>query len=152
MDLMKWEEQAPRDLWDAFDSLRGEMEDAMSFFRMPNAAGLLDRNSAPPIDLIETNDDFIVLADLPGVKKEDLELSVAGSLLSIRGDKKAELKDDKRKIFRKETWVGTFSRTIDLPSPVDADKVQAELKNGVLSVVVPKREEAKARLVSVTGE
>jgi len=150
MELMKRGDAAPRDLWDAFNSLRGEMDDAMNFLRAPDASGLLDMTAAPAMDLVETADDFIVKADLPGVRKEDLELSVTGTLLSIRGDKKAEVEGDKRKIFRKETWGGSFGRTIDLPTAVDADRVRAELKNGVLTVTIPKREEAKAKLVTVS--
>jgi len=152
MELMKWEDRAPRDLWDAFDGLRSEMDQAMDLFRLPDASGLLDRATAPAVDVIETDEEFIVLADLPGVKKEDLELSIAGSLLSIKGDKKAEPQGDKRRIFRKETWVGSFNRTIDLPSELDPEKVEAKLGDGVLSVRVAKREEAKAKTIQVSAK
>jgi HSP20 family protein len=150
MDLMKWEGSAPRDLWDAFDGLRGDMDRALDFFKLPDASGLLDRTTALAVDVIEDGDEFLVLADLPGVKKEDLELSVAGSLLSIKGEKKQEAVDDKRRIFRKETWVGSFNRTIDLPAEIDPDKVEAELKDGKLTVRVAKREEAKAKMIAVS--
>jgi HSP20 family protein len=150
MDLMKWEGKAPRDLWDAFDSLRGEMEDTMNFLRLPDSAGLLDRTQAPAVDLVETDDEIIVKADLPGVQKNDLELTVTDSLLTIKGEKRAEANGEKRKIFRKETWVGSFGRTIELPSLIDTQKVRAELKDGVLTIEIPKKEEAKARLVKVS--
>jgi HSP20 family protein len=150
MDLMKWEGSAPRDLWDAFDGLRGDMDRALDLFKLPDVTGLLDRATAPAVDVVETDEEYVVLADLPGVKKEDLEISVAGSLLSIKGDKKAEALNDKRKIFRKETWVGSFNRTIDLPAEIDSDKVEAELKDGTLTVRAPKREEAKAKSIAVS--
>jgi HSP20 family protein len=150
MDLMKWEGRSPRDLWDAFDGLRSEMDRALDPFRAPDASGLLDRTTAPAVDVVETDEDFVVVADLPGVKKDDIELSVTGTLLAIKGDKKAETQSDKRKIFRKETWVGSFTRTIDLPSDIDPDKVQAELKDGVLTVRVAKREEAKTKTIAVS--
>ena len=149
MDLMKWEGSAPRDLWDAFAGLRGDMDRALDLFKLPDASGLLDRATAPAVDIVETNDEFIVAADLPGVRREELELSVAGSLLSINGEKKSELANDKRRIFRKETWAGSFNRTIDLPAEIDPDKVAAELKDGVLTVRVSKREEAKTKLIEV---
>ena len=150
MDLVKWERPAPTDLWEAFDGLRGELDRALDPFRSPDVAGIFDRTTAPAVDLIETEEEYLVVADLPGVDKKELELSVTGSLLSIRGDKKAEQESEKRKFFRKETWMGSFSRTIDLPDMVDSGNISAELADGVLTVRVPKREEAKAKLISVS--
>jgi HSP20 family protein len=150
MDLVKWEGRTPRDLWDAVDGLRSEVDRAMDLFKLPDASGLLDRTTAPAVDVVETDEDFLVVADLPGVKKEDLELSVAGTLLSIKGDKRAEAQEEKRRVFRKETWVGSFNRTIDLPSEIDPDKIRAELKDGVLTVRVAKREEAKTKAIAVS--
>jgi HSP20 family protein len=107
---------APTDLWEAFDGLRGELDRALDPFRIPSVSGLLDRTTAPAVDVIETEDEYVVKADLPGVDKRDLEVSVTGSLLSIRGEKMGERDAEKRKVFRKETWAGSFSRTIDLPA------------------------------------
>jgi len=152
MDLVKWDNPAPKDLWEAFDGLRGELDRALDPFRIPSAAGLLDRTTAPAVDVLETKDEYVVMADLPGVDKRDLEVSVTGSLLSIRGDKKGERDSEKRKIFRKETWVGSFSRTIDLPAQIDTGKITAELKDGVLAVRIAKREEAKTKLIAITTE
>jgi HSP20 family protein len=154
MDLVKWQRAAPKDLWDAFDSLRGEMDRALDLYRSPDVAGLLDRSmapaAAPAIDVIETNDGYIVRADLPGVAKDDLEVTVKGSLLSIKGDKREEKEQEKRKFFRKENWVGSFQRTIDLPAAIDTGAVVAELKDGILTVRIAKREEAKTKIVSVS--
>ena len=76
-------------------------------------------------------------------------MSVAGSLLTIKGEKKADQDSTKRRVFRKETWVGSFKRTVDLPAQIDAGKIAAELKDGVLAVRIAKREEAKTRLIEV---
>lgn len=149
MDLVKWERPAPLDLWDAFTGLRGDMDRALDLFRVPDVAGLLDRTTAPAIDVIESEDEYLVLADLPGVDKRDLEVSVTGSLLTIKGEKKGERDSDKRKVFRKETWFGAFSRTIDLPAQIDSGKIGAELKDGVLTLRIAKREEAKTKLIPV---
>lgn len=150
MDLTRWERPAPKDLWDAFEDFRGEMGRRLDLFDRPEATGLFDRTMAPAVDVVETGEEFLIVADLPGVDRKDLELSVTGSLLSIKGEKKGDPGTEKRKIFRKETWAGSFARTIDLPADIDADKVSAELADGVLSVRVPKREEAKTKLVNVT--
>jgi HSP20 family protein len=149
MDLFKWERPAPIDLWEAFDGLRGEMDRALDPFKSPDVAGLFDRPTAPAVDIVETEEEYFVVADLPGVDKRDLEVSVAGSLLTIKGEKKAEQDSAKRKIFRKETWVGSFKRTVDLPAQIDAGKIAAELKDGVLAVRIAKREEAKTKLIEV---
>ncbi|HTX72417.1 MAG TPA: Hsp20/alpha crystallin family protein [Rectinemataceae bacterium] len=152
MDLTPWTNPAPKDLWDAFDSLRGEMDRALDVFRTPDAAGLLDRSTAPAVDVIETDDEYLVVADLPGVDKRDLEVTVTGSLLAIKGDKRGERESEKRKIFRKETWIGSFKRTIDLPQQVDTGTIRAELRDGVLTVYLAKREEAKTRLITVQAD
>ncbi len=152
MELVPWNKNVPHDLWDAFDDLRSEMERSFGGFRFPDATGLLDKTGSPAIDVVETSDEILVMADLPGVRKEDLELSLAGTLLTIKGSKKNEQNSDKRRIFRKETWAGSFARTIDLPANIDNEKVDAELKDGVLSVHISKREEAKTKAISVRVE
>lgn len=152
MDLVKWDNPAPTDLWEAFDGLRGELDRALDPFRIPSVSGLFDRTTAPAVDILETEDEYLVFADLPGVDKRDLEVSVTGSLLSIKGDKKGEHDSEKRKIFRKETWIGSFSRTIDLPAQIDAGRIAAELKDGVLTVHIAKREEAKTKLIAVDAK
>jgi len=149
MAIMKWERSAPIDLWDAFEGLRGEMDRALETFRVPDAAGIFDPSGSPAVDVAETEEEFLVMADIPGMEKRDIEVSVTGTLLSIKGDKKDEPEINKRKFLRHETWAGKFRRTINLPSPIDAEKVAAELKDGVLTIRIGKREEAKTKLISV---
>jgi len=150
MNMIKRERPAPKDLWDAFDSLRGEMDQALSLVRLPDVSGLFDRSAAPAMDVLETDEGFLVYADVPGLPKEDLELSVTGSLLTIKGDKKTGVEGGKNKSFRQETWTGSFSRTIDLPGQIDPEKVEAELKDGVLILRIAKREEAKTKQITVS--
>jgi HSP20 family protein len=149
MDLVRRQRPVPMDLWDAFDGLRGEMYDAFDIFRTPDVPGLFDHSAAPSMDVIEGKDEYLVLADIPGVKKDDLDLSVTGTLLCLKGEVKAEKDSEKRKIFRKESWIGSFKRTIDLPAMAENGKISAELKDGVLAVKVPKRDEAKPRLIDI---
>jgi len=149
MSIIELEGPAPRDLWEAFDGLRGDMDRALDFLTVPDVAGLLDRPTAPAVDIIERDEEYIVVADVPGVDKKDIDVSVNGSLLTIKGTKRIEDERKNRKTFRKETWGGGFSRTIDLPDRIDTEKVTAELKDGVLNVRVAKCEAAKTKFVPV---
>jgi HSP20 family protein len=105
---------------------------------------------APPVDIYETeNHDLVVRAELPGMTREDLEVSVENSTLVLKGEKKldAEVKDESYR--RIERTYGTFHRSFTLPNTVDTAKVTADFKNGVLTVKLPFREEAKPRSINV---
>ncbi len=104
---------------------------------------------APAIDLAEEDDNYIVTCDLPGVNKDDLDISVSGNALSIKGEKKDEREGKDGRYYRRETWSGSFQRTVTLPETVDPNKIDAEMKNGVLTVTLPKKEEVKPRQISV---
>lgn len=133
---------------DPFDELERVRRELSRFFDADaENSGLFDRSAAPAADLIEQTDTYLLNVDLPGVDKKDLELNVENNVISIKGEKK-ETKDAKR-FFRKETWAGTFRRTISLPMAADPEKVQAELKDGVLTVTIGKREELKPRQIAV---
>lgn len=110
--------------------------------------GLFDRSSAPALDLVEDPDAFTLYADVPGVDKKDIELTVENNALTLRGEKKE--KTDARSFFRRETWTGSFRRTIALPQSADPEQVKAELKDGVLAVRIGKRAELKPRQIAVT--
>ena len=104
----------------------------------------------PPVDVYETDaHDFVLKAELPDMTREDIEVTVEGSTLTLRGKKKlsGEVKEDRYR--RIERSYGTFSRSFTLPNTVDASKVSAEYKNGVLTVKLPFREEAKPRTINV---
>jgi HSP20 family protein len=104
----------------------------------------------PAVDITETDADFIVKADLPEVKKEDINVHVEDGVLAIEGERKQE-KEDKGKRFHKiEREYGKFVRRFSLPIEVDADKVRAEFKDGVLTVVLAKAPAAKPKMIDVT--
>lgn len=107
---------------------------------------------SPPIEMYEKADKFIVRADLPGMKKDDLDISVIGDTLTIRGERKpeAEIKDEE--YIRCELCYGKFSRAITLPSAVDPSKVEATYENGILVINLPKAEEAKPKKIEVKVE
>jgi HSP20 family protein len=103
----------------------------------------------PAVDLYQDKDNVIVKAELPGMKKEDIDVSLHDGALSISGERKSEQKFEDAGTYRSERFVGRFHRTITLPSPVSTDKVKAEYKDGILTVTLPKTEEAKPKQIEV---
>lgn len=111
--------------------------------------GLFDRTVSPAIDVLETDNDFKVVCNLPGVEDKDIDVSVADNVLTIKGEKKQHNPDENAKVYRREDWSGSFQRTLSLPRSVDAEKIDAELRDGVLQLTMPKREEVKPRQIDV---
>ena len=103
----------------------------------------------PPIDVIEEKDKYIVKADIPGVVKEDIDVSVDHNVLTVSGKKSQEQKVEKEGYLRSERYYGAFQRSISLPAEVDTGKVTAEYKNGTLELTVPKREDAKPKQIKI---
>lgn len=101
----------------------------------------------PLIDIDETQDAFAVKAELPGVDKEDVSVDIDNGVLTIRGEKKVETEDKKR--HRVECAYGSFVRSFTLPQSVDTERVEAEYKNGVLNLTIPKSEAAKPKQIEV---
>jgi len=103
----------------------------------------------PAVDVVEHDDSFVIEAELPGMNKDDIKISVTNDVLTIRGEKKIEKEDKKKNYHRTERSYGSFSRTFALPGNVKAEKVDAEFNNGILTVTVPKSEEAKPKQIDV---
>jgi len=125
-----------------------------SFLR-PGSFGVSDSASAMlPLDMYETENDVVVKAAIPGVKPEDIEVTVTGDLLSIKGEFRAEseVKDEKRNYHRQERRYGSFCRQVTLPAGVNADACAADYENGVLTLTLPKVEEAKVKKVQIKSK
>ena len=105
----------------------------------------------PAVDVAEQENAIVVKAELPGLKPDDVEITVQGNTLTITGQKKEETEEKKDNYYHVERRYGSFRRDIPLPGGVDADKVEATCKDGVLTVTVPKTEEAKPKKVQVKG-
>lgn len=103
----------------------------------------------PSFDVKETNEAYVFTADLPGVKESDLELSLTGNRLTISGRREEEQEEQDERWYACERSYGAFSRSFTLPEGVDAEHVEAELKDGVLRVIVPKKPEAKPRKIDL---
>jgi len=116
----------------------------------PDAEEDLERGTwAPAVDIHETEDSFIVKADVPGVSKDDIQIDLKDGTLTLRGEKKLENKVSKDNYVRVERSYGTFVRSFTLPKNVDSEKIQAKYKDGVLELKLPKKEEAKPKQIKV---
>ncbi|TAK87490.1 MAG: Hsp20/alpha crystallin family protein [Betaproteobacteria bacterium] len=104
----------------------------------------------PSVDVIDREDEVVVRAEMPGYKKEDIEISVSGSTLTLKGETKAEEKEEKGDYYRCEISHGAFSRTVALPAEVDEAKTKASMKDGVLELTLPKVEKAKRRTITIS--
>ena len=98
---------------------------------------------SPKVDVNEDNENLYVIAEVPGVDKNDIKINLVGDVLTITGEKKSEVIDEKKNYYRTERRYGTFTRSFTLPSEVVIDKISAEYKEGVLNITLPKTEEAK---------
>ncbi len=149
--LTRW--QRPEVAWPGFGRLTDLRDEIDRLFEAPLAE--LTRGSqllsgwTPAMDLFEDRDNFYVRAELPGMKKEDIELSLHNGSLSISGERKSEDEFKDAEVYRSERFVGRFQRTVTLPTPVASDKVKARYQDGILTVSLPKAEESKPKQIEV---
>ena len=106
---------------------------------------------APAVDLYENKDNLVVTAELPGMKKEDIDISLHADALTIAGERKEEKKYGEDETQRAERFYGRFQRTISLPKQVDVNAIKANYKDGILTVTLPKAPEAKPRQIEVSS-
>ncbi len=140
----------PARLFDPFEAMRDMMRWDPFAELMPGTAGLA---FAPSFDVKETGEAYVFTADLPGVKESDLELSLTGNRLTISGKREEEKREEGERWYTYERSYGTFSRSFTLPEGVDAEHADANLKEGVLRVTIPKLPEMKPRRIELgTGK
>jgi HSP20 family protein len=106
----------------------------------------------PAIEVYEEKDDVVVKAELPGMRKEDLEVNISDNFLTIKGEKKKEEEVEEKGYYYSERSYGSFTRTVEIPKDIQPDKVRASFKDGVLEVRLPKTEEAKRKEVKIKVE
>lgn len=106
---------------------------------------------APAVDIKEENDKFVIHADIPGVKPEDIDISMENGVLTIRGEKKTEAETEKEGYKRVERTYGSFYRRFSLPDTADSDAISAVSKHGVLELTIPKKDVVKPKKISVTA-
>jgi HSP20 family protein len=153
MNIVKWQRPTLTN-WPSFGRLSDLRDEIDRLFESPLSE--LTRTSqllsgwTPALDVYEGKDSFVVKAELPGMKKEDIEVSLHDGSLSISGERKTETKHEDAEVYRAERFFGRFQRTVTLPTAVAADKVKAAYKDGVLTITLPKTEEAKPKQIDVS--
>jgi len=143
--------------YDPFRDLRTLQEEVNRLFTGNVARAFDDEGIArgswnPNVDIYENKDQIVLEAELPGMSREDFDLSVENNIITLRGERHFEKKDDTDNYHRVERAYGSFTRSFTLPNTVSGEGAVAEYRNGVLSVVLPKKEETKARRIEVKGE
>ena len=111
--------------------------------------GLMSSGWAPSVDIKETKDAYLVKGELPGVNKDDIDISIDDNILTISGEKKVEEESEEHDIHRSECFYGTFERSFSLPKQVDISNVKASFKKGVLKLTIAKSEKAKPKQIQV---
>jgi HSP20 family protein len=104
----------------------------------------------PLVDISESKDDFVIKAELPGMSKGDVKINIADDILTISGDKKADDKEEGHTFHRIERTYGKFQRNFSLPAHIQSDKIKASFKDGILTIMLPKKEEVKPKEISIS--
>jgi len=147
MTIVRWEPM--REL----SSLQTEMNRLFNtIFDAPDGSGSANggmRRWVPAMDLVETADDFVLRADLPGLSEEDVKIEIEDNVLTVSGERQGEQESREQGFYRLERSFGAFSRSLTLPKGVDVDGVAASFDRGVLEVRIPKPEQVKPRRISI---
>ncbi len=152
MALVKW---SPFEMWDPFREMRALQDRINRLFEAPlgkhgrTEDSMLTDGWFPPVDIREDANSIYLKAEIPGVKKEDLNISLDNDVLTIKGEKKQENDVKEENFHRMERYYGSFSRSFSLPSGVDPTKVNATYKDGILTLTLSKKEESKPKKIDV---
>ncbi|HEY3065196.1 MAG TPA: Hsp20/alpha crystallin family protein [Methylomirabilota bacterium] len=154
MAVERWRPFGAAERWEPFRNvtdIQGEVNRLFdSFFGRPASTGAaMERGWAPAVDLYETKDDLVVTFEVPGVREKEINVSITGDLLTVRGERQFGHEADDGSFYRVERTYGKFERNIPLPVPVQPDKVKANYRDGVLEVRLPKAEEVKPKQIKV---
>jgi len=137
-------------MFGAMDLLRSKMDRIFGDFDGPfdYGSGLIFNTNSPRTNLYENGDNFEIRTEVPGIQKDDLSVRIQGNYLEISGSRTSEAPDG-YKVHRAERGTNTFSRSFTLPDDVDAEKVEAKLKDGILSLTLPKSEAARPKQITI---
>ena len=135
-DLLTTQREFDRLFKEAFSPMSGETE-------------VSTRSWAPPVDIYETEDAIVLKAELPGIDPKDVEVRVEDNTLYLKGERNYEKEVNEQNYHRIERSYGSFARSFSLPNSIDAEKVKAEYKDGMLTLTMPKREEAKPKTIKI---
>ena len=147
MSLVRWRDRGELSPWAPLRDLEGQFN--RLFGELARDYDLFDRGWAPAVDLKENEQEYTLEADLPGMKKDEIEITVMDNAITLKGERKHETETKEKDYHRVERRYGSFERTFEIPGGFDADKIAARFDNGVLKVTLPKREEAKPKQIDV---
>jgi len=139
------------DVFGELTRMQEEMNRFFDDFFGEQRRGLAEGAWLPSVDVAETDGEFVVRAELPGMSHEDIEINVQDNILTLKGEKKQEKKEEHETFHRLERSYGSFSRTFTLPAGVKLDDIKATFKDGVLEVTMPKAEDAKLKKIAITA-
>lgn len=131
------------------DSLQSDVNRLFDSFFGRRDSGQARRRWLPAMDLVETDDNLVLRADLPGLGRDDVEIEVKDRVLTVSGERRAEHEERQEGFHRVERAFGRFSRALELPEGVDADRVEASFDRGVLEIRIPKPEERQPRRIEI---
>jgi len=154
MAMTRWSPFGTVDRWDPFRGFGDFQNELTRLFehaagRQGPMAGAGERMWLPAVDVRETKDDIVLSFDIPGVSEKDIQLSITGDLLTVKGERRFEREQGDDSWHRVERVYGKFERTVQLAMPVATDKVKATYRDGVLEVTLPKAEETKPREIKI---
>ena len=139
--------------WDPVRELAGMEVDRLNRMFADLYGETFNRGWVPPVDVYETDrHEFVIKAELPEMKREDINLTFENNVLTLRGERKFEHEAKRDNFHRVERAYGSFSRSFTLPNTVDASRISAAYKDGVLTITLPQREDAKPKQISVNAE
>ena len=144
MTMMKYEP------WNLLDQMRREMDRALDT-RTSEGSSVATSDWVPAVDIKEEKDSFVIVADIPGVDPKDIEVHMENGMLTIKGEKESEKKEEREGYKRVERSYGSFYRRFSLPDTADAEKISAKSNNGVLEVRIGKQEQVQPRKISVNS-
>ncbi len=144
-NLTRWEPM--REMMSLREAMDRLFDDAFT-----NPVRLHDGNSMPAIDLYQTNDNVVVKAALPGLKAEDVQISISGDVLTLKGEFRQDNEIKEASYTLKEQRYGSFERSVLLPSEVQSDKAKAAFENGVLTISLPKAEQVRPKTIAIKAK
>ncbi len=133
-----------------FPTFSQHLEDFLNSY--PFHTTLMDRGDAwrPAVDIHESDGNLVLRAEIPGINERDIEVKLEGNVLTLKGERKPET-EDRNNYYLQETFHGSFTRSFTLPETVDAEKIKADYKNGILTITIPQKPEVKPRSIPVSA-
>ncbi|MCS7090001.1 MAG: Hsp20/alpha crystallin family protein [Verrucomicrobiota bacterium] len=140
-------------LWDELENLQAEVDRLLdaAFAAVGSSSSLLGEHVVP-VDLLEESDRFVLRVDVPGMRRDDIQVTLHDGCVTVAGEVRLDERYAQAQVHRSERVLGRFQRTVALPAPVAADQITARYREGVLEVILPKAEEARPRHIQVQAD